>query len=312
MPMTQQWDPGSAGAASLASLPEAARARMAEISRSHTWGSALSTQEFAAIKGAGFDPVGQVLGSAVYHIGYTGGWSCAGGWSYYGGTGGRLYNPAASTTQVSSSAWAPFSALVKTMYGARRLALGRAMAECSALGGDGIVGVKLRIGRFPQGGLEFTALGTAVRAPGKKRPRQPFTSHVTGQEFAKLIHSGWVPSGLAIGISISSRHDDYRTRMSTRWAAGNQEITGYTELINHTRHDARNQLMRDAQSHGGDGVVVDEMDMRIGERECPSYEGQKDHIAEVVFLGTSIVRFDRSARAGAPKPLTIMKLNRES
>ena len=58
------------------------------------------------------------------------------------------------------------------------------------------------------GGLEFTALGTAVRARGNTRPKKPFTSHVTGQEFAKLIHAGYVPTGLVLGISIASRHDD--------------------------------------------------------------------------------------------------------
>jgi uncharacterized protein YbjQ (UPF0145 family) len=283
-------------------LPEAARARMAEIKASHTWGSALSAQEFNAIKGVGFDPVGQVLGTAVFHIGYTGSWSCSGAWSFYGG--GR--------TDVSSATWAPFSALVKTMYGARRLALSRAVAECDMLGGDGIVGVKLKVGRFPAGGMEFTALGTAVRAQSTTRPRKPFTSHVSGQEFAKLVHNGWMPTSLAIGISVSSRHDDWRTYNQTRWSAGNAEVTGYTELINHARHDARDQLRKDAQTHGGgDGIVVDEMELRIGERECPSYENQRDHIAEAVFLGTSIVRFNRTTPAGPPKPLTIMKLNRE-
>jgi uncharacterized protein YbjQ (UPF0145 family) len=288
--MTQQWD---------AALPESARARMTEIRESHTWGSALSTQEFAAIKGVGFEPVGQVLGTTVFHIGYTGGWGCSGAWSGYAGT------------DVSSSRWAPFAQLVETMYRARRLALSRAVAECAALGGDGIVGVKLRVGRFPAGGLEFTALGTAVRANSMVRPAQPFTSHVSGQEFAKLVHAGWIPTGLAFGISIASRHDDWRTYGQTRWTAGNQEVTGYTQLVNQARHDARTQLERDTRAHGADGVVVDEMDLRISERECPSYQSSRDHIAEVVFLGTSVARFDRSERSAGPKPLTIMKLNRE-
>ncbi|MGH3415451.1 MAG: heavy metal-binding domain-containing protein [Actinocrinis sp.] len=290
--MTQQWDEV---------LPETARARMQEIRQSNTWGSALSTEEFAAIKGVGFDPVGQVLGTAVYHIGYAGRWGCSGAWTYNGGT------------EVSSSAWAPFSELVRTMYGARRLALARAVAECKALGGDGIVGVKLRVGHFPAGGMEFTALGTAVRARATTGTTKPFTSHVTGQEFAKLVHAGYVPTGLALGISIATRHDDWRTYGQLRWTAGNQEIDGYTQLINHARHDARDQLQRDAQAHGGDGVVVDEIDLRIRERECPSYENQRDHIAEAVFVGTSIARFERSTGPSAgPRPLTIMKLNRES
>jgi len=290
--MAQTWEAG---------LPEAARARMHEIRGTSTWGSALSTQEFNAIKGVGFDPVGQVLGTAVFQIGYQGGYGCSGAWSGYLGQN--------MSTDVSSRAWAPFSALVQSMYAARQTALGRAVAECQALGGDGIVGASLKVQRFVTGGLEFTALGTAVRARGNVRPKKPFTSHVTGQEFAKLIHAGYVPTGLVLGISIASRHDDYRTRAAlSRWA-GNQEVPGYTQLINNARHDARNQLMKDARQHGGDGVVVDEIDLRIGERECPAYQGGRDHIAEAFLLGTSIARFDRSKREPAPKALSIMRLD---
>lgn len=282
-------------------LPEAARARMHEIRGTSTWGSALSTQEFNAIKAVGFDPVGQVLGTAVYQIGYQGGYGCSGAWSGYLGQN--------FSTDVSSRAWAPFGALVQSMYKARQTALARAVAECQALGGDGIVGASLTMRRFVAGGLEFTALGTAVRARGSVRPRRPFTSHVTGQEFAKLIRAGYVPTGLAMGISIASRHDDYRTRASlSRWA-GNQEVPGYTQLINNARHDARNQLMKDARQHGGDGVVVDEISLRIGERECPTTQGGRDHIAEAFLLGTSIASFQRSHREPAPKALTIMRLD---
>lgn len=282
-------------------LPEAARVRMRDIQGSSTWGSALSTQEFNAIESVGFDPVGQVLGTAVFQIGYQGGYGCSGAWSGY--LGQNL------STDVSSRAWAPFSALVQSMYTARQTALGRALAECRALGGDGIVGASLKMRPFAAGGLEFTALGTAVRARGKVRPRTPFTSHVTGQEFAKLLLAGYVPTGLALGISIASRHDDYQTRATlTRWA-GNQEVPGYTQLINNARHDARNQLMKDAQRHGGDGVVVDEVSLRIGERECPTYQGGRDHIAEAFLLGTSIARFERSHREPAPRALSIMRLD---
>ncbi len=51
---------------------------MAEIRGSGTWGSALTTDEFAAIRSVGFEPVGQVLGAAVYSVGYTGGYNCPG------------------------------------------------------------------------------------------------------------------------------------------------------------------------------------------------------------------------------------------
>ena len=60
-------------------LPAVAQARMARIRSSGTWGSALTTDEFAAIRGVGFEPVGQVFGAAVYAVGYTG-YSCPGTW----------------------------------------------------------------------------------------------------------------------------------------------------------------------------------------------------------------------------------------
>src|SRR5260370_27453692 len=80
-------------------LPPGARARLAEIRGSGTWGSALSTAEFAAIRSAGFEPVGQVLGAAVYNIGYSGGYYCPGSWG--GSYGGATVSPCRAATQVS-------------------------------------------------------------------------------------------------------------------------------------------------------------------------------------------------------------------
>ena len=60
-----------------------------------------------------------------------------------------------------------------------------------------------------------------------------------------MISTGWVPAGLALGISVGSRHDDWLTVGQTRWGAGNAEVVGYTELVNDARHDARQQLEKD-------------------------------------------------------------------
>jgi uncharacterized protein YbjQ (UPF0145 family) len=264
---------------------------MAEIRGSGTWGSALSTPEFAAIRSAGFEPVGQVLGAAVYNVGFSGGYYCPGSW------GGRwgVVTPWESATQVSGrSGWASFAPLVQTMYEARRKAIGRMVAECAQLGGHGVVGVSLEIGAFPAGGLEFKAIGTAVRAPGAVYPRAPFTSHLSGQDFAKLIMTGWVPAALVLGISIGARHDDWRTVGQTRWGTGNTEVTGYTDLVNSARHDARAQLERDVRAHGAAAVVISRMELQMRERECPAQEGRRDHIAEATFIGTAIAHFDRT------------------
>jgi uncharacterized protein YbjQ (UPF0145 family) len=295
-------------------LPAVAEARMAEIRRSGTWGSALTSDEFAVIRSVGFEPVGQVLGAAVYNLGYTGGYNCPGAWGSYG------YGviPARTVTQVSSrGGFGSFAPLVQAMYAARHKALDRMTTECAELGGHGVVGVRLTIGSFPAGGLEFKAIGTAIRAPGvppvsawskAKGHKEPFTSDLSGQDFAKLIMKGWVPAGLVLGISIGSRHDDWLTVGQTRWGSGNAEVVGYTELVNDARHDARRQLERDVTRLGAEGVVIAAMDMNVRERECPVQEGRRDHIVEVTNIGTAIARFSDAERKSGPT-LAVMSLD---
>jgi uncharacterized protein YbjQ (UPF0145 family) len=291
-------------------LPPAAEARMAEIRRSGTWGSALSADEFTAIRSVGFEPVGQVLGAAVYNIGYAGGYGCPGAWAGYGG----YVTPYQSVTAVSSSgSMSAYGPMVQTLYQARHKAIERMSTECAELGGHGVVGVLLTIGAFPAGGLEFKAIGTAVRAPGGVPLKRPFTSDLSGQDFAKLIMASWAPVGLALGISIGARHDDWLTINQTRWGSGNSEVSGYTDLVNQSRHDARTQLERDVTRMGGEGVVVKTMDLRVRERECPMQEHRRDHIAEVTIIGTATARFTRShdpAAAGrGPGSLAILSLD---
>ena len=286
---------------------------MAEIRRSGTWGSALTSDEFAAIRSVGFEAVGQVLGAAVYNIGFTGGYNCPGAWGSFG------YGiPARTVTQVSSrGGFGSFAPLVQAMYQARHKALDRMTTECAELGGHGVVGVRLTIGSFPAGGLEFKAIGTAIRAPGApplaprskgRRVREPFTSDLSGQDFAKLIMKGWVPAGLALGISIGSRHDDWLTVGQTRWGAGNAEVVGYTELVNDARNDSRQQLERDVKRLGAEGVVIATMEMQVRERECPAMEGRRDHIVEATTIGTAIARFARVEQQHG-KTLAIMSLD---
>jgi uncharacterized protein YbjQ (UPF0145 family) len=281
-------------------LPAVAGSRMAGIRSGGTWGSALTSDEFAAIRGAGFEPVGQVFGAAVYAAGSASGYSCPG-----------APMSAQSATQVSGQGGAgSFGPLVQAMYQARHTAIDRMTAECAELGGHGVVGVRLSRGAFPLGGLEFKAIGTAVRACGAELgPRAPFTSDMSGQDFAKLIMTGWVPAGLALGISIGSRHDDRKTARQARWWAGNAEVAGWTELVSQCRHDARRQLESDVRQFGAEGVVIASMQMRVRERDCPVSVGRRDHIVEATLIGTAIVRFSRAEQQPASPPQAVMSLD---
>ncbi len=261
------------------------------------WGSLLSVQDMAAITSVGFQPVGHVLGAAVVHLGYI---SRGGKCSVMG-----TYVPG---TNLASAESGPFNLLLRKRLGARQRVLSRVIEKCRELDADGIVGMTLSIRPFPAGGTEFTIQGTAVRARTEIRPAAPFTSHLSAPEFTRLLRGGWIPTALVFGVALGARHDDLRTRGQTRRRA-NTEVRSYSELVKDTRRDARSQLEKAVTAQGADGVVVGQMTLHIGERECPSQEGMHDHVAEATILGTAIAAFARSPRAGDQPPLTIMHLN---
>jgi uncharacterized protein YbjQ (UPF0145 family) len=277
-----------------------------------TWGSTLSCQEIAAIGGVGFAPAGQVFGAAVYAAGSASGAACPGAPSP---------RDALVPAQPTAPAPAPpdgqgpatddpggFRPLVEAMYQARRAAVDRMTAECAALGGHGVVGVRLSRGGFFLGGLEFTAIGTAVRVAGAVGLGAPFTSALSGQDFARLITAGWVPAGLVLGIAIGARHDDRPTVRQARPWAGNAEMPGWTALVNQTRQDAGRQLAQDVRRLGAEGVVTADMGMRVRERDCPATVGRRDHVVEVTLVGTAIANFSNPVDRPARPPLAVMPL----
>jgi hypothetical protein len=141
------------------------------------------------------------------------------------------------------------------------------------------------------------------------RPGRPFTSHLDGQGFAKLITAGWVPVDLLVGMSIGVRHDDVLTQRQARsWS--NQPMDGWSALVRRVRADARRQLARQAAENGGDGVILAGHQLRVWEERCITRSGQNeqtDHIAESTMLGTTIARF--ASAPAEPRTLTVMSLN---
>ena len=286
-------------------LPAAARERLAGQRDSRSWGSTLSVSEFAAISKVGFRPAGQVLGAAVYNIGDAGDEECPYGLRVYRGEGSPAYRPPGGGPRLIQAPAPPTGAaaigsarpLVSVLYQARRAAISRMTTECTALGALGVIGVRLEVGPFgdDEDILEFRALGTAIRAAGVVSRAQPFASDLSGQDFTKLVAHGWIPVGLALGVAVGYRHDDWLTKGQTRWTAGNVEIEGYTYLVRQMRTDARNELELDLVRMGADGVVVREMQTRITERKCPIVPFSRDHVAETTIVGTAIAQFARIA-----------------
>jgi uncharacterized protein YbjQ (UPF0145 family) len=121
--------------------PQAADGRLAQTAGANPVGvftSDLSVSEYVLLGEAGFEPLGFVVGSSIYHVGLQ-----AGRWS-------------------QNQEMLQFT---QGVYEARELALTRMQAEAEAAQSSGIVGVTVDVKNHVWGehATEFLATGTAVR-----------------------------------------------------------------------------------------------------------------------------------------------------
>jgi uncharacterized protein YbjQ (UPF0145 family) len=254
------------------------------------WTSDLSVNELLASRSVNFEPISQVFGSSVYHMSYQ-----VGQWSY------------SSSGEITS-----FS---QALYHARSLALGRLLQEATALGAHGVIGVRLEHKEYEWGAnlLEFSALGTAVRLRNwQGKLPLPFTSDLSGQEFLKVLHAGYVPVTLAMGCVAyyiaTSWNDEYAKRS---WV--NQEMHAYTQGVYRARHLAFSRMSDDARRVYADGVIGSDIHMRVEEvmaarRKPYSNEAEsiEDYIVEFFALGTTVAAI--SEHHEVPKPRLVVNL----
>jgi uncharacterized protein YbjQ (UPF0145 family) len=282
-------------------LPPAAAARVERFGSAALRTSLLSVPAAVSIESVGFDTVGEVMGCQVQQIGWAGFAGC--------GMWGAGYGYAGPALQVQSSSYrfSGYGPYVQAVTGGYTTALHRMLLEASALNADGVVGVALSRKQLGGQATEFVALGTAVRARSRIRPKVPFTTDLPGTDFAKLLMGGWTPVSLQLAMEIAIRHDDYRTQAqagTTWWNSQNVEVSGYTELVQHTRALAREKFARNTASTGADGSVVSELSLRMWAIE-PN-EGHTDHVAEALITGTAIAHFGRRPSSPASSTLPIL------
>ena len=275
-------------------LPPVAQARIARAGADRVRTSMLSAADAASLGGVGFVPVGEVMGCVVEHIGW-GGYGCG---AYYSGMGfsGRtlIVPPTVTSGRAGLGGYGPYA---KALYYGYDVALHRMLLEAQALGADGVVGVRWTQEKLDDvGNREFVALGTAVRSSCGIQPAHLFATDLGGADVAKLLHAGWVPTGLIVGISVGVRHDDYYTRAQAAPMGGrNVEVAGFTELVSWVRADARLQFAQKAARQGGDAAVVSDMSMHFWGAEVG--ENHRDHVAQAIVTGTSIAQFHVGAKA---------------
>ncbi len=221
-------------------LPEDAMRRLSEMrpgQATSMFTSDLSVNEFLLVREAGFRPLGLVLGSSIYHVGFQ-----RGRWSQ---------NQELGT-------------LTQAMYQARELAMSRMEAEADVLGADGIVGVRLEIEfkEFGEDLAEFIAVGTAVKADAppptgdgwRNNTGKPFTSDLSGQDFWTLLEAGYAPLGMVMGSCVY--HIAHQGMMKSLGNIGqNVEIPKFTEALYDARELAMSRMQAEAEALTAEGIV---------------------------------------------------------
>ena len=266
-------------AGSLAGIPESGREQIARMKEEVARGfftSDLSVNEFLLVKQSGFEPIGLVLGSSIYHIGFQ----------------QAMWNQSQEMT-----------VLTQAMYRARELAMTRMEEEADQLGADGIVGVRLDIGRYEWGAdlAEFIAVGTAVKHRGGELHRapngRPFTSDLNGQDFATLLRAGYRPAGLVMGNCV---YHVARQGMlaSLRQLGRNIEMPNFTQALYEARELAMERMQAEADELKAGGIVG----ARIVERS----HGWGSHVIEFFAIGTAVV--PTSTEHEIDKPALVLPL----
>ena len=237
--------------------------------------SDLSVSEFLLLEELGYEPIGLVMGTSVYHLGFQ-------------------YARWKDSLELT--------VLTQAMYSARHLAMGRMTEEARYLGADGVVGMRLDIGGQHLGLesslSEFIAVGTAVRMPKGERPAagQPFTSDLSGQDLYRLHRAGYRPVGLMMGSCVYHiAHQGFM--QSLRTLGQNTEMANYTQGLYHARELAMGRMQAEARRGGATGIV--------GVTVSESSRNWDNHVFEFLAVGTGVRRAD----GPAPTLQTSLTLN---
>jgi uncharacterized protein YbjQ (UPF0145 family) len=271
-----------------ADLPVHARERLTEMRKKKFFTSDLSVNEFLLVKEAGFEPLGLVMGSSIYQI-----------------------KPRLGGLQLGE-----LEAMTKALYHARELAMSRMEEEADALGGDGIVAVRLEVNLHAWGNnvAEFLAVGTAVRHKGgvsfRNKKGRPFQSDLSGQDFWTLLRSGYRPVGFVMGNCV------YYVGPQTvkgQWQYGSGEVTEYTHALYDARELAVERLQDEAEELGATGIVgVTVTEKQHSWRNWLAYQDgnqalRSGELIEFFVFGTAVVPME--LKEPIPVPTLVIPAN---
>jgi uncharacterized protein YbjQ (UPF0145 family) len=282
-------------------LPVQATRRLTEqvASGSKFFSSTLTAKEYLLAREAGYQPIGQVMGTAFMRVGYN----------YY-------------NTGFGWNTTGEMDSLSQAHKASRALAVERLRQEAKLLGADGVIGVRVKMSEFSwsAGVTEFTAIGTAIRLPDRDMlahiKNLPFTSSLSGQEFWQLFEGGYWPCGLVMGNCSYFVRGDWQTRSATVGffaSLSNQELTQFNDGFAWARRIARERLQYEIGIEGGDGAVDMDVEYKLHRIEYESnHQTYVNMLINFMAMGTAVIgRPDGKARI-SHQPLLIMDLSGRS
>ena len=260
----------------------------------HFFTSDLSVNEFVLNRRLGFEPLGQVMGSSIYHVGWQQNIGQTTGWTW-------------------KALSLELTVLTEAYYQARHRALGRLQQEAALLGATGIVGVRLERTAFEWGAglLEFAAIGTAIREIGAPAPDhpQPFLSALSGSEHYALRQSGYRPVGFALGNCAYYCVPGIRTQnaltggiLGGGWR--NQELHDFTQAVYNARSLAMGRMEEEARHVRADGIVGVDVDVVVEPVEVEVNDSKRTDMLYFFTATGTAVTLD-NARATTTPEMTV-------
>lgn len=137
----------------------------------------------------------------------------------------------------------------------RHLSLQRITAEAKEAGANSVVAIETSIIPF-QGMNEMVMIGTASHHPAlpPEYNQNPITSDLTNQEMWNMIHLGYMPIQLVLGVSVYSVGLVGGITSALK-GLSKGEISELSSLVYEARENAINQIKRDAEKAGADDVM---------------------------------------------------------
>jgi uncharacterized protein YbjQ (UPF0145 family) len=268
-------------------IPLQAERRLRELGEhGGSFTSDLSVADFALCHRMGLRPLSQVMGSSVYQVGYQ-----ATPWPGMGVGGAMMFE-----LETLSQAW----------NDVRSRALGRLAQEAALVGGDAVVGVELRSGRydFAENAIEYALIGTAVRHEhARAEQRGPVLTELSVADYAKLAQAQVEPLGFVAWSSVFFVAASYATQMlgGGLGFTRNQELPEFTQGIYGARETVVARMTAQAAKLGASGVIGARIDHSI--RSISLGGGRYERGGLMVSfhaIGTAI-REPANVRPAAPK-----------